>query len=83
MRGRLFRLGVVTTLALGNHSLTLIYVDVSMIRHRVLYMRQATQNSQTIVIVDITATTNWSGRQNTCHALCARCLQFTLVLISS
>jgi hypothetical protein len=31
--GRLFRLGVVTALALCNHSLTLTYVDVSMRRH--------------------------------------------------
>jgi hypothetical protein len=34
-RGRLFRLGVVTALALCNDSLTLKYVDVSMRRHRV------------------------------------------------
>jgi hypothetical protein len=34
MGGRLFRLDVVTTLALCNHLLTLIYVDVLMLRHR-------------------------------------------------
>jgi hypothetical protein len=33
--GQLFRLGVVTALALCNHSITYIYVDVSMLRHRV------------------------------------------------
>jgi hypothetical protein len=33
--GRQFRLGVVTALALCNHSLTLKYVDGSMLRHRV------------------------------------------------
>jgi hypothetical protein len=32
---QLFRLGVVTALALCNHSITSIYVDVSMPRHRV------------------------------------------------
>jgi hypothetical protein len=39
MVGRLFCLGIVTALALCNHSLTLIYVDVSMLRHRVNKMR--------------------------------------------
>jgi hypothetical protein len=33
--GRLFRLGVDTALALCNHSLTFVYVDVSMRRYRV------------------------------------------------
>jgi hypothetical protein len=33
--GRLFRLGVDTALALCNHSLKFLYVDVSMRRHRV------------------------------------------------
>jgi hypothetical protein len=32
--GRLFRLGVDTALELRNHSLTIVYVDVSMRRHR-------------------------------------------------
>jgi hypothetical protein len=35
MKGRLFRLGLDIALALCNHSLTLIYVEVSMRKHRV------------------------------------------------
>jgi hypothetical protein len=41
-RSLLFRLGVDTVLALFNHSLTFVYVDVSMRRHRVKQRRQAT-----------------------------------------
>jgi hypothetical protein len=37
-----FRLGVDTALALCNHSLTFVYVDVSMRSHRVKINRQAT-----------------------------------------
>jgi hypothetical protein len=35
MRGRQFRLGVVTALVHFNHTLTVIHVDVSMLRHQV------------------------------------------------
>jgi hypothetical protein len=35
MGDRLFRLGVDTALALCNHSLTFVYIDISMRRHRV------------------------------------------------
>jgi hypothetical protein len=43
--GRLFRLGVNTALAPCNHSLTFVYVDVSMRSHRVKIKRQATHKS--------------------------------------
>jgi hypothetical protein len=51
--GRLFRLGVDTALAPCNHSLTIIYVDVSMRSHRVKKQGKLLTN-QTTVIVDIT-----------------------------
>jgi hypothetical protein len=57
MWGLLFRLGVDTALALCNHSLTLVYVDVSMRRHRVKNKEGKLLKNQTTVIVDITITT--------------------------
>jgi hypothetical protein len=56
MGGRLFRLDVVTTLALCNQYLTFIYADVSMRRHRVNKEGKLLTN-QTTVIVDLTITT--------------------------
>jgi hypothetical protein len=53
---RLFRLSVDTSLALCNHSLTFVNVDVSKRRHRVKERGQAT-HYQTTVIVDITTQT--------------------------
>jgi hypothetical protein len=53
LRGRPFGLGVATALAPCNHSSTLLYVDVSMRRHRVKKEGKLLTN-QTTVIVDIT-----------------------------
>jgi hypothetical protein len=71
MVGRLFRLSVDTVLALCNHSLTFVYVDVSMRRHRVKERRKLLTN-QTSVIVDITITTHLFGRQNPISAVSRR-----------
>jgi hypothetical protein len=52
--GRLFRRSVDTALAPCNHSLTIVYVDVSMRSHRVKNKGGKLLTNQTTVIVDIT-----------------------------
>jgi hypothetical protein len=54
MGGRPFRLGVDTALALCIHSLTFVYVDVSMRSHRVKTKGGKLLTNQTTVIVDKT-----------------------------
>jgi hypothetical protein len=63
--GRLFRRGVDTALAPCNHSLTIVYVDVSMRSHRVK-MKEASYSLTKLLLLStyLFVRLHWSGRQN-------------------